>query len=165
MNKDYYLQNYGDLTLNGGNFSELLFKDFTLRRLVIWDMIDKDTNFVKLIFKDVTFTDAEVKNLTMKNTKVGKVFNNREHRLLFEVIQGCENECCKGPCSTEAYTDTLIGKCFTSCKAKAGIPAINAFLTGTKVEAQEKKTYTTSDLAAFKKQLEEIKRQKEASRL
>jgi hypothetical protein len=165
VNKDYYIQNYGDLTLNGGQFSELLFKDFTLRRLVIWDMIKKDTKFVKLIFKDVTFTDAAVQNLTMKNTEVGKVFNNKEHRLLFEVIKSCENECCKGPCSTKAYTDTLIGKCFTACKAKADIPAIDAFLTGTKVEAQAKKTYTTSDLAGFKKQLEEIKNQKEASRL
>lgn len=165
MNKDYYLKNYGDLTLNGGQFSELLFKDFTLRRLVIWDMIAKDTQFVKIIFKDVTFTDAAVQNLTMKNTAVGKVFNNKEHRLLYEVIKGCEKECCKGPCSTEAYTDKLIGKCFTACKAKAAIPPIDAFLTGTKVEAQAQKTYTPNDLAGFKKQLEEIKRQKEAKRL
>jgi len=129
----------------------------------VWDLIHKDTRFVKLIFNNVTFTNAQVQDLTMKETKVGRVFNNREHKLLYAVIQNCEKQCCKGKCTAQAFGDSLIRSCFTQCKKNAQIPALKGFLTGTKIE--QKRQYTVNDLTAFKKQLEEIRRQKEASRL
>lgn len=137
VNKDYYLQNYGDLTLNGGDFTDLKFRDLVLRRLVMWDVIHKDTKFVKLIFNNVTFTNANIENLTMKNTQAGRVLNNREHQILYAVIQDCEKKVCKGPCTAQAFSDSLVKTELTKCKNDADIPKINAFLTGRKIEQKK----------------------------